>query len=346
MVFGASRHAEEAMNEPARNEKVPLVEPPPREARRPEEVPRETPGNCREKPRRLRRGSRRRRRLKPRLNRRRPSPRRKPADEASAPFSAASAEVGKVVRAAAAARVAHRRLRQRFDRHRRCHEKARRLPNVCSSCLNAARTEHSSMRQSRGRTRRRIRADISRGFTSPWDAYRAYNQALRVSAGREVGIWYNLATGEYAVEIGTEVKVHEPQGEPRGESWVALVHFHPRRSLALSFRLPAPVTDFASLWARLHAGNETSVREFVEFDVDFNIPFEGHGRGSTEYGIDLAFPKTPLYIGIRHPNGDVDEPMRFASDAEYLKYYDSLAKWIEPRFARTQTGRARTDCSQ
>ena len=147
-------------------------------------------------------------------------------------------------------------------------------------------------------------------------AYRAYNEALRVSNGREVAIYHNPQTGEYRVMIGTETGVRAPQ--PHG--WNAIVHFHPIPEGTLTFRLPAP-QDFNGLLMRYFAEG-THVREFVEFDIP------GVGRGRTEYGIDPANPE-PYYVRIHQPDGTT-QTLRFAHDGAYHAYWGERTVYVEP----------------
>ena len=157
------------------------------------------------------------------------------------------------------------------------------------------------------------------GMTRADHAYDAYNEALRVSGGREVGIWYHEGTGEYRVHIGIETRVHGPDSPG---PWVALVHYHPNPAGALTFRLPAPA-DFNGLYGP-HARNRNQlVREFVEYDMP------GVGRGRTEYGIDPAHPREPFYVRIHRPDGTVDAPLRFADRDAYQAYWSQRSVFVE-----------------
>lgn len=161
-----------------------------------------------------------------------------------------------------------------------------------------------------------------RGLTSPKAAYRAFNKALAGSAGREVGIFYNTETGEYAVIIDSAVKVSAPENE---SGWIGLVHFHHNEFNSWVLRLPSPRSDFSDLWARTRSENER-VREFVEW----NDPRGGRGR--TELGIDLAWPEKPIYVRIIEPSGK-QWIERFKTEADYHRYYDSHTKFVEPESA-------------
>jgi len=160
--------------------------------------------------------------------------------------------------------------------------------------------------------------DFRTGLRTPRAAYDAYNEALALSRGREVGIFYDLATGEYAVRIGW----HTGVGPPDGHWWIALVHFHPNRPHSLIYRLPAP-RDFRGL-DNHYFREELLVREFVEYDLP------GGGRGRTEYGFDPAYPKTPLYVRISHSDGTVSLLRRFSGPHEYAEYWSSPTRYAEP----------------
>jgi hypothetical protein len=159
---------------------------------------------------------------------------------------------------------------------------------------------------------------FSSGIKHPGDAYDRYNDALAVAGGREVAIWYRTDTGEYAVKIGTFGAVKAPDTV---KPWIAIVHFHPNEHRSLTLRLPAPKSDFASLWerARFEPG---VVREIVEWEMP-----DG-GRGRTEYGIDMSHPSEPLYIRTSQPDGTLGRPQRFSEKA-YAEHHAARTHFIE-----------------
>jgi hypothetical protein len=159
-----------------------------------------------------------------------------------------------------------------------------------------------------GTYRRRLRSGDA--------AYAAYNDAIAVSGGREVGLFHNPRTGEYRVMIGDETGVSAP-----GRSgWDAVVHYHPDGGTRLTFRLPSP-HDFQGLMFRYLEGGGP-VREFVEFDIP------GVGRGRTEYGIEPGHPE-PFYVRIHRP-GDAPQTLRFAHDGAFRAYWGERTVFVEP----------------
>lgn len=156
--------------------------------------------------------------------------------------------------------------------------------------------------------RRRLRTDV--------DAFNAYNDAVAVAGGREVGLFHNPRTGEYRVMIGDETGVSAP-----GRSgWDAVVHYHPDGGTRMTFRLPSP-HDFQGLMFRfLESGGP--VREFVEFDIP------GVGRGRTEYGIDPGHAE-PFYVRIHRPN-EAPQTLRFAHDGAFSSYWGDRTVYVEP----------------
>ena len=54
------------------------------------------------------------------------------------------------------------------------------------------------------------RGTFGADIESPDEAYRTYLHALARSGGREVGIFRNVATGRYAVQIGGKFDVAPP----------------------------------------------------------------------------------------------------------------------------------------
>ncbi len=159
---------------------------------------------------------------------------------------------------------------------------------------------------------------FSSGMKHPEDAYRAYNNALAVAGGREVAIWYRSDTGEYAVTIGTFGTVSAPDAM---KPWIAIVHFHPNEFRSLTLRLPAPKSDFKSLWERARY-EQGVVREIVEWLMP-----DG-SRGRTEYGIDMSHPGEPLYIRTSQPDGTLGPPQRFSEKA-YAEHHAARTHFIE-----------------
>jgi Domain of unknown function (DUF4157) len=155
----------------------------------------------------------------------------------------------------------------------------------------------------------------ARGIRTAEEAYEAYNQALARSGGREVGIYQNLDTGEFAVRVGDFGGVRAPwDGE-----WAALVHYHPNARNVLTYRLPAP-QDFAGAEWRFSL-TRRPIREVVEFDVP------GVGRGRTEFGLEPG--DKPYYVKITQPDGR-SATLRFADRDAYHKYWRERTTYLEP----------------
>jgi hypothetical protein len=153
----------------------------------------------------------------------------------------------------------------------------------------------------------------------PAAAYEAYNRAVALSAGREVGLFYNPYLGEYWVIIGDELST----ASPLGEGWEGVVHFHTTSitDVVGRFRLPS-VADFHDLKISSDRQGNAPLREFVEFDIP------GVGRGRTEYGIDPAQPK-PVYVRI-HRAGKPTRELRFDDVDGFQRYWDSLKIYLQP----------------
>jgi hypothetical protein len=156
-----------------------------------------------------------------------------------------------------------------------------------------------------------------RGIRSAEQAYHLYNEALANSAGREVAVYHNPDTGEFAVRIGSEGSVNSPPGE---HGWDAVVHYHPNPANVHTYRLPAPA-DFNGLIVR-YVSEGRAVREVVEFDMP------GVGRGRTEFGIDPANGE-PFYVRINMSDG-TQRTVRFAHDGAYQTYWGERTRHVEP----------------
>ena len=89
------------------------------------------------------------------------------------------------------------------------------------------------------------------------EAHRIYEDLLARNADREIGIFHNVRTGQYAVRVGTAMEVSGPL---RG-SWETALHYHPNRANVLARRMPAPAdVQGAALDAIRSDGNITEFR--------------------------------------------------------------------------------------
>jgi hypothetical protein len=155
----------------------------------------------------------------------------------------------------------------------------------------------------------RPHTDYARGVRDPAEAYALYNRALGEAGAQEVAIFRSERDGTYVVRVGDHGSVRAPAGE----GWTAVVHFHPNRTAAERFFLPAPA-DFQDVAARRGDGGRT-VREFIEFHVP------GAGRGRAEYGADPSGDR-PFYVTTRLPDGTT-HTARFRDVDEFRGYWES-----------------------
>jgi len=155
----------------------------------------------------------------------------------------------------------------------------------------------------------RPHTDYARGVRDPAEAYALYNRALGEAGAQEVAIFRSERDGTYVVRVGDHGSVRAPAGE----GWTAVVHFHPNRTAAERFFLPAPA-DFQDVAARRGDGGRT-VREFIEFHVP------GAGRGRAEYGADPTGDR-PFYVTTHLPDGTT-HTARFRDVDEFRGYWES-----------------------
>jgi hypothetical protein len=156
----------------------------------------------------------------------------------------------------------------------------------------------------------RPHTDYARGVGDPAEAYALYNRALGEAGGKqEVAIFRSERDGSYTVRVGDHGSVRSPSGE----GWTAVLHFHPNRTAAERFFLPAPA-DFQDIAARRGDGGRT-VREFIEFHVP------GVGRGRAEYGADPSGDR-PFYVTTHGPDGTT-HTVRFRDVDEFRGYWES-----------------------
>ncbi len=155
----------------------------------------------------------------------------------------------------------------------------------------------------------RPHTDYARDVRDPAEAYALYDRALGESNGQEVAIFRSERDGTYSVRVGDHGSVRSPSGE----GWTAVLHFHPNRTAAERFFLPAPA-DFQDIAARRGDGGGT-VREFIEFHVP------GVGRGRAEYGADPTGDR-PFYVTTHAPDG-TSHTVRFRDVDEFRGYWES-----------------------
>jgi hypothetical protein len=148
------------------------------------------------------------------------------------------------------------------------------------------------------------------------DAFRAYEDALTRAGGREVGLYRNIDTGTYAVQVGTESSVAAP---PKGR-WEAVVHYHQNPRNVLNYRMPAPADVEGAADAAMRAGRP--ITEFVDY------PMPGIGKGRVAYTIR---PGRPMKIVVEYirPGG---EPVRrtFGSLKDYRAAYGARTHYVDP----------------
>lgn len=155
-------------------------------------------------------------------------------------------------------------------------------------------------------------------------AYRAYLEALARSGGREVGIFYNPSTGEYAVMVGDFDSV----GPPSRAGWYSPLHFHHTNDVfePLTYRLPSPpdVQLLYNTWFRSHrSGNLAGLRAFIEFDIP------GVGRGRTEYEIIPGSPGADPSIRVRihKPDAAPETLPDFANPSQFADYWRTRSRF-------------------
>ncbi|MEZ5295899.1 MAG: hypothetical protein R2697_06390 [Ilumatobacteraceae bacterium] len=162
----------------------------------------------------------------------------------------------------------------------------------------------------------------------PNRAYDMFRDAVARAGGREVGLFFERASGTYAVVVGREASVSPPRGNG---VWECPIHTHPNPENVLVYRMPAP-NDVLQYWqTAMRTGRRASA--FIEY------PLPEGGRGTCRLEID--------------PNGDItfeyrgqDAPETL-SIGEYQERWDSRTRYVEPgtpqyeRFLRDMEDRAR-----
>ena len=155
--------------------------------------------------------------------------------------------------------------------------------------------------------------ETSYGHATMAEAMRAYDDFRARAPGREIGVYRNRTTGEYAVVAGRETSVGAPrQGE--GAAWTNVLHNHPNPDNVLTYRNPSPA-DMGNL-ARAAAIEKRPMTSLIEHDLP------GGGRRMTA----MTVSHNPFRITIDY----VD-----ASGAPKTRTYDSAPAFENDHGART-----------
>jgi hypothetical protein len=143
------------------------------------------------------------------------------------------------------------------------------------------------------------------------EAIAVYDDFRARAKGREVGIYRDSKTGEYAVIAGKEGSVGKPAKETGG-TWDNVVHNHPNPTGALTFRNPAP-QDILGPGPSGFALEAIRAKRPVTTFIDSDIP--GGGRRFTAV--------------TSHPDGRVD-----------IRYLGQDGKPVSKSFANLDDFRA------
>ncbi|MGE4220424.1 MAG: DUF4157 domain-containing protein [Alphaproteobacteria bacterium] len=161
------------------------------------------------------------------------------------------------------------------------------------------------------------------------EALRVYDDFRARAPGREVGIYRNAHTGEYAVVAGREGSVSGPlKGEPL--AWDNVLHNHPNPENVLTFRNPAP-QDLQGQVRSLARGDRP-VTSFIEHELP------GGGRRYTAVTVaseKVVMPdgtvKTKIKVDITYHGPDGKPATRSFPDFEdFVRDWGSRKVALDP----------------
>lgn len=150
------------------------------------------------------------------------------------------------------------------------------------------------------------------------EALSVYDDFRARAPGREVGIYRNAHTGEYAVVAGREGGVSGPlKGEPM--AWDNVLHNHPNPGNVLTFRNPAP-QDLHNQLRGLFRGDRP-VTSLIEHEVP------GGGRRYT--AVTISPPEGKVEIMYHGPDG---KPVTriFPTIEDFAKNWGSRKIHVDP----------------
>ena len=166
------------------------------------------------------------------------------------------------------------------------------------------------------------------------EAVGTYDRAVAASGLREAGLFYNPNTGEFAVQVGTDVDVHAPAGD----GWHALVHFHPNPENVIIRRLPSPADIMGALRAAARTGRH------VEF-VQSQRPDGSTGITRVEVTLNprrivVEMPAEPGEVARRFDVSTVDEYARaYGEETTHLDPASPLYQWVRADLDRYHAAR-------
>lgn len=160
--------------------------------------------------------------------------------------------------------------------------------------------------------------DFRNGLRTMGEAVRAYDEFRARAPGREVGIYRNSATGEYAVVAGGPGSVGVPGALGSPIVWENIVHNHPNPDNVLTYRNPAPQDLSTNAYAV--ARRRGPVTTFIDHDAP------GGGRQFTAVTQNIDDSVTIQY---QRPDGQM-ATRRFASWNEFRADWGARTTYAEP----------------
>jgi hypothetical protein len=155
---------------------------------------------------------------------------------------------------------------------------------------------------------------VQENISTPQDAYRIYEESLARAPEREVGIYRNLETSQYAVRVGSELQI----SPPITGRWETVLHYHPNRANVLTYRMPAPA-DIQGTAIDAFRSRRT-ITEFVEY------PVPGAGRGRVAYTVT---PQERITIEYERTDGSRVQ-RNFANLNDYQRTWSERTTYLEP----------------
>jgi hypothetical protein len=148
------------------------------------------------------------------------------------------------------------------------------------------------------------------------EALATYDKAVAEAGGREVGLYFNMNTGEFQVQVGTEHEVYGPQGD----GWQTLVHLHPNPENVTTFRLPAPADIAGAIRSAVRTGSHT---EFVQ-----SLMPDG-SSGLTKVTVTFGEPPR-IVVEMPASAGLPARRIEVSSAEDYAKEYGSEETYLDP----------------
>jgi hypothetical protein len=156
------------------------------------------------------------------------------------------------------------------------------------------------------------------GLKTMDDAFRIYDDFRARAPGREVGVYRNHNTGEYAVVAGKGGSVGPPNNGSEWRAWDNVLHNHPNPGNVLTYRNPSPQDMITLRAAAVRTGRPQTML------IEHEMPTGGRRFTAVTY-----MPDGKVVIKFEGPGGK-PPPRSFANEEAFRKDWGARTTYVDP----------------